>query len=180
MAQSATIFKADIQISDMDRNYYASHNLTIARHPSETDLRMMLRLLAFTIHADEQLQFTKGISTDDEPDLWNKSLSGEIELWIELGTPDEKRLKKACGLSKQVALYTYNARSAKVWWEKNQSNLQRFKNLNVYFIKDEIAESLSALAQRNMQLQVTIQDGDIYFGDESNNIAVECENWNAQ
>tara|TARA_B110000977_G_C11036017_1_gene477114 strand:+ start:1080 stop:1616 length:537 start_codon:yes stop_codon:yes gene_type:complete len=177
MAQSATIFKADIQISDMDRNYYASHNLTIARHPSETDLRMMLRLLAFTIHADEQLQFTKGISTDDEPDLWNKSLSGEIELWIELGTPDEKRLKKACGQSKQVALYTYNRRRAQVWWEKVHSNLQRFNNLTIYFIKDEIAEAISALAQRNMQLQVTIQDDDVYFGDETNNIAIECEHW---
>ena len=177
MALSATIYKADINVVDMDRHYYEQHSLTLAQHPSETAERLMLRLLVFALHASETMAFTKGLSTDDEPDLWNKSLSGEMELWIELGTPDEKRLKKACGLSKQVALYTYNERSAKVWWEKNQSNLQRFKNLNVYFIKDEIAESLSALAQRNMQLQITIQDGDIYFGDESNNIAVECENW---
>ena len=177
MAQSATIFKADIQISDMDRNYYASHNLTIARHPSETDLRMMIRLLAFTIPADAQLQFTKGISTEDEPDLWNKSLSGEIDLWIDLGTPGEKRIKKACGLSKQVALYTYDHRSTNVWWEKNQNKLQRFNNLSVYFINDEVAESLSLLAKRNMQLQITIQDGDIYFGDETNNIAIERDCW---
>jgi|TARA_B110000902_G_C14293723_1_gene582225 uncharacterized protein YaeQ len=178
MAQSATIFKADIQISDMDRNYYASHNLTIARHPSETDLRMMLRLLAFTIHADEQLQFTKGISTDDEPDLWNKSLSGEIDLWIDLGTPGEKRIKKACGLSKKVALYTYYSRSATVWWDKNKNTLQRFNNLAVYFISDECAQQLTSLAQRKMQLQVTVQDGDVYFGDASNNIAIERESWN--
>jgi uncharacterized protein YaeQ len=177
MAQSATIFKADIQISDMDRNYYASHNLTIARHPSETDLRMMLRLLAFTIHADDQLQFTKGISTDDEPDLWNKSLSGEIDLWIDLGTPAEKRIKKACGLAKEVALYTYDSRSAGVWWDKNKNTLQRFNNLAVYFISDECAQQLTQLAQRNMQLQVTVQDGDVYFGDERNNIAIERKYW---
>jgi uncharacterized protein YaeQ len=133
--------------------------------------------LAVTIHADEQLKFTKGISTDYEPDLLNKSLSGEIELWIDLGTPGEKRIKKACGLSKEVALYTYDSRSATVWWDKNKNTLQRFNNLNVYFIKDEIAESLSALAQRNMQLQVTIQDGDIYFGDDTNNIAIERDCW---
>ena len=97
MALSATICKADLNIVDMDRHYYQQHSLTVAQHPSENDERLMIRLLAFALHADEFLSFTKGLSTDDEPDLWQKSLSGEIELWIELGLPSEKRLKKACG-----------------------------------------------------------------------------------
>ncbi len=177
MAQSATIFKADLQISDMDRHYYAAHNLTVARHPSETDSRMMLRILAFALHADEQLSFTKGISTDDEPDIWQKSLSDEIELWIDLGTPDEKRIKRACGLAKQTVLYTYNRRSATVWLDKNESKLSRFENLAVYFVSDESCEALAELVQRNMQLQITIQDGDIWFGDNDNNIQIERTRW---
>ena len=177
MALTATIYKADIQISDMDRHYYAKHNLTVAQHPSETDRRMMLRLLAFTLHADEQLQFTKGLSTDDEPDLWKKSLSDEIELWIELGTPDEKRIKKACGQAQQVIVYAYNQRSASVWFEKNQNALQRYKNLNIHFIEDETAEAIEKICQRNMQLQVTIQDSEVYFGDNDNNIAITKEVW---
>ena len=112
MALSATICKADLNIVDMDRHYYQQHSLTVAQHPSENDERLMIRLLAFALHADEFLSFTKGLSTDDEPDLWQKSLSGEIELWIELGLPSEKRLKKACGRAQQVILYTYGTGSA--------------------------------------------------------------------
>src|SRR5680860_958910 len=106
MALKATIFKATLNIADMDRHYYADHQLTLAQHPSENDERMMIRLLAFALNAREGLEFTKGLSTDDEPELWQKSLSDEIELWIELGLPDESRLRKACNRSKQVILYT--------------------------------------------------------------------------
>lgn len=105
MALKATIFKAEISISDMDRHYYQEHPLTIAQHPSETNERMMVRLLAFALNADERLEFTKGLSADDEPELWNKNYSDEIELWIELGQPDEKRIRKACGRSRQVIIY---------------------------------------------------------------------------
>ncbi|HXH71658.1 MAG TPA: YaeQ family protein, partial [Mariprofundaceae bacterium] len=116
MAINATIFKAEVQITDLDRHYYADHQLTIARHPSETDSRMMVRLVAFAFHAGEALQFTRGISTEDEPDLWQKSMSGEIELWIELGQPDEKRIRKACGRARKVIVYTYQQRSGEAWW----------------------------------------------------------------
>ena len=95
MASNATIFKATLQIADMDRNYYADHALTIARHPSETDERMMVRLLAFVQHAHEALAFGRGLSADDEPDLWRRDLTGAVELWIEVGQPEEKRLRKA-------------------------------------------------------------------------------------
>jgi uncharacterized protein YaeQ len=176
MALKATIFKAVIQIADMNRNYYADHALTIARHPSETDRRMMLRLLAFCINADEAMIFSKGISTDDEPDLWQHELNGELNHWIELGLPDERRIRKACSLAKQVTIYTYTQRSFDVWWSQIESKLNRFNNLALANISDEELESLSALAQRSMQLQCTIQDGDIWLSDSDKSAHIVLRN----
>lgn len=163
MAVKSTIFKATVQIADMNRSYYATHTLTIARHPSETDRRMMLRLLAFCINADDTLIFCKGISTDDEPDLWQHELHGDIKKWIELGQPDEKRIRKACNQSEQVILYAYNDRSVDIWWEQINSKLTRFENLSIAKITDAELNQLEALATRTMQLQCTIQDADIWL-----------------
>ena len=116
MALKSTIYKADCQISDIDRGYYQPHYLTIALHPSETEERMMVRLLAFVLNAHEHLQFSKGLSTDDEPDLWKKSLTGDIELWIDAGMPDEKRIRKASNRADKVIIYTYGGRN-NVWWK---------------------------------------------------------------
>lgn len=173
MALKATIYKAELNISDMDRHYYQSHALTIACHPSETMERMMVRVLAFALNAHERLSFTKGLSSDDEPDLWLKSLSDEIELWIELGQPDEKRIRKACGRAKNVIIYTYAARSASIWWEQNKSNLKRFNNLRVLHLKSECVEALGQMAARTMDLQCTIQDGQIWLSDANKNLAIE-------
>ncbi len=167
MALKSTVYKAELQINDLDRNYYRTHHLTVARHPSENDARMMVRLLAFAIHASDDLTFTKGISTQDEPDIWEKSLSGEIERWIDLGQPDEKRLRKAAGRARQVVVYTYNGRSTAVWWAQLHDRLGRFDNLSVWNIDDSAVEQLGALAQRGMRLQVTLQDGELYIGDEN-------------
>jgi uncharacterized protein YaeQ len=152
MALKATIFKATLNIADMDRHYYGDHQMTVARHPSETDDRMMIRLLAFVQNADEHLAFTKGISTDDEPDLWQKSLSDEIELWIELGLPDESRLRKACNRAQRVILYTYGGRAVPLWWEKIQSKISRFNNLTIIDLPPESTEALAGLADRYMSL----------------------------
>ena len=167
MALKSTIFKAVIQIADMNRAYYAEHSLTIARHPSETDRRMMLRLLAFCVDADKALQFCKGISTDDEPDLWQHELHGEINHWIELGQPDEKRIRQACSRAGKVTLYSYNDRSIDIWWEQIKPKLQRFKNLTVARISDNEMDSLAELVQRSMQMQCTIQDDDIWLTDDN-------------
>jgi uncharacterized protein YaeQ len=160
MALKSTIFKAELNVADMDRQVYGDFNLTIARHPSETDERMMLRILAFALHAGERLEFGRGISTDDEPALWRKSLSGEIELWIELGTPDESRLRKACGRSDAVALYCYGDRAVPIWFEKVSAGLTRCNNLRVFSIDDSSMQELGALSAATMQLQCTIQDGE--------------------
>ena len=177
MALKATIFKAELQIADMDRNYYATHSLTIARHPSETDERMMLRLLAFALSADELLSFTRGISSDDEPDLWQQSLSGEIEHWIELGQPDEKRIRKACGRAHRVTLHPYSGSSADIWWSQNGDRLQRFDNLAVIAFSAEAGIALAPMARRNMQLQCNIQDGEAWFSDGECNIAIMPQRW---
>lgn len=163
MALGSTIFKASLQISDMDRNYYAEHLLTLARHPSETDERMMVRLLAFALHADEQLHFTKGLSTDEEPDLWQRSLTNEIELWIEVGLPDERRLRKACSRAKEVILYIYGGRGADLWWQRNGEKLRRFSTLSVIELPEVACKEITGFVQRNMQLQCTIQDSEIWL-----------------
>ena len=162
MALSATIFKAHLQISDMDRHYYGEHLLTLARHPSETDERMMVRLLAFALHADERLGFTKGLCVDEEPDLWQKSYSGEIELWIDVGLPDERRVRKACNRAAQVCLFLYGGRSADLWWQRNADKLNRFANLAVLEIPAAASAGLISLVQRSMQLQCTVQDGELW------------------
>jgi len=157
MALKATIFKADLQVADMDRNHYGSHSLTIARHPSETDERMMVRLLAFALHADEALAFTKGLSTDEEPELWQKDLTGSIELWIELGQPDERRIRKACGRARKVVVYNYGGRAAEIWWQQNAERLGALENLRVIDLPADSARALAALARRTMSLTCTIQ-----------------------
>ena len=177
MALKATVYKAELQIADMDRGYYATHGLTLARHPSETDARLLLRLLAFARHAQTELTFTKGLSTDDEPDLWQKDLTGSIELWIELGQPDEKRMRKACGRARQVVVYCHSGHSAELWWEKARGDLQRFENLQVINIPVGTVQALEQLAQRSMQLQCTIQDGQIWLGDAQNSVLIEPQVW---
>lgn len=173
MAIKATIYKASLNIADMDRHYYAEHKLTLAQHPSENNFRMMVRLLAFIFDPDETLLFCAGISTDDEPDLWKKSLSGEISLWIDLGQPDEKRIKKACGKSERVVIYTYQERSATEWWRQVENSLQRYSNLSVFQLKMD--GDLEALAQRTMSLQCNISDGELVLLDEHNSVTVQRE-----
>lgn len=163
MALTATIFKAHLQISDMDRNYYDEHQLTLARHPSETDVRMMVRLLAFALHADEHLSFTKGLCDDDEPALWQKGLTDDIELWIDVGLPDERRVRKACSRATRVCLYIYGGRNAELWWQNNIDKLRRFTNLSVIEIPEVACNELASLVQRSMQLQCTVQDGESWL-----------------
>jgi uncharacterized protein YaeQ len=177
LALKATIFKAELQVSDMQRGHYQAYNLTLARHPSETDERLMVRLLAFALNADEALSFTKGLSTDDEPELWQKSLSDEIELWIELGQLDEKRLRRACGLAKQVIVYLYAQRSASVWWSQQQEMVRRFSNLRLVMLSVVGDARLESLAQRNMSLNATIQDSQVWLSDDQQTVTVEMQDW---
>ncbi|MFJ1229404.1 YaeQ family protein [Yersinia proxima] len=177
MALKATIHKAAVNIADMDRNFFQDVNLTIAQHPSETDQRMMLRLLAWICHADERLQFTKGLSADDEPEIWRHNDHNGIELWVELGLPEEKRLRKACNQSQQVVLYAYSERAAKVWWPQVKEKLSGHRHLRVRFLDDEQMAKLAALSNRNMSLQATLQEGTIWLSDDQNNLEISFDEW---
>ena len=168
---NATIFKADLTIADMDRGYYTTHALVLARHPSETDERMMVRLLAFAWNASDALAFGKGLSADDEPDLWQKDLTGAIELWISVGLPDEKTVRKVCGRAAQVRLYTYG-RTSERWWQDAQTALARPDNLMVVELPQTATQQLAQLAQRNMQLQCTIQDDTLWLTDGTHTVEV--------
>lgn len=173
MAINSTIFKAELIISDMDRNYYQTHHLTLARHPSETDERMMVRILIFALNADEQLMFTRGLSSEDEPALWLKNYRDEILLWIDLGQPDEKRIRKACGRATTVKIYSYSSRACDVWWAQMENKLRRYDNLEIVKICDDVGQQLVDLTKRTMRLQCTIQDGLIWLADEAQSIEVQ-------
>ncbi|MCL6744087.1 YaeQ family protein [Kosakonia sp. R1.Fl] len=178
MALKATIYKATVNVADLDRNQFLDATLTLARHPSETQERMMLRLLAWMKYADERLQFTRGLSADDEPELWLRNDYLGIDLWIELGLPEEKRLKKACSQAKEVALFTYNSRAAQIWWQQNQSRCAAFSNLSIWYLDDVQLAGLSSFASdRTMTLQATLQDGAIWLSDESQNLEIHLEAW---
>lgn len=172
MALKSTICKAQLNVADTDRQVYGDFTLTIARHPSETDRRMMLRVLAYALHADESLAFGRGISTDDEPDLWLKDLTGRILLWVELGNPDPERLRKACGRADRVVLYAYGDRATPVWWRKHGQGLGRFDNLGVYQVVDDEAAALESLARPTMKLQCTVSGGEAWLSDEAASVAV--------
>ena len=152
MALSSTIFKVDLAINDADRNYYDQKSLTLARHPSETDERMMLRILIFALLASPSLDLTKGLSSDEVPDLWEKNLRDEIELWVDLGQPVEKRIRKACGRSARVLVVAYGAKAPELWWSQNQGKLQRFDKLAVWMIAGDVLEALTAMVARHMKL----------------------------
>ena len=178
MAVNATVYKATLQISDMDRHYYSEHALTLARHPSETDERLMVRVLAFARHASENLSFAQGRlgaglkSSNDEPDLWEKDLTGLIELWVEVGLPDEKFIRQACNRAKQVVVYAYGGYKAERWWEQNKVSWERVKNLCVVNLSLETTRALAKLAQRDLKLHCTIQDGQMWIGDETETVEV--------
>lgn len=172
MALKATIFKAMLNIADLDRGVYLDANLTLARHPSETDLRLVVRLLAWALNAHDDLTFTKGLCADDEPELWLKNLHGGIDHWIDVGLPDERRLKKGCNRSEQVTLYTYAGRAVDLWWQANQALLNRHDNLRIVDFSEEELAPLVDLAERNMQWQVTISEGQVFINSGYVNITI--------
>lgn len=177
MALGATIYKTELHVSDTDRHYYGSHTLTIARHPSETTERMMVRLIAFARHAQENLAFTKGISDADEPDIWLKDLTGAIDLWIEVGQPTESRLLKACGRAKQVVVYCHNGHGSKHWWDAAANKLSRAKNLSVFFLSPDPIRVLAHEVQRNMVLHVNVQDHELFISTKDNQVSVMPVVW---
>lgn len=177
MALRATIYKADLNVADNDRRYYGNHAVTVARHPSETDERMMVRILAYALNADDALAFTKGLSETDEPDVWRKDLTGAIELWIEVGQPDERRILKACGRAEQVVIYCYGGHASQIWWDGVRDRVARARNLKVINLPAPQTQALGALAERTMALDVNVQDGEVFITADAGSVAITPETW---
>ena len=173
MALKSTICKVELAVADVDRGYYRDHSLTVARHPSETDERMMVRVLAFALHADEALEFGRGLSADDEPDLWRRDLTGAIERWIEVGLPDEREVRKACGRARSVDILAYGGRAVSLWWRGAREKLEQQDSLTVTELPIEASRALAQWAARAMRLQVTIQEGHLLIVDGSSSLSVE-------
>jgi uncharacterized protein YaeQ len=179
MAQKATVCKATLQIADIDRGLYADHALTVARHPSETDERMMMRILAFAlcVPADDRdggLEFAKGMWDPDEPELWQKDLTGRIVQWIEVGQPEERRLAKASGRADRVSVFAFGT-SAESWWAGLGGRIVRAGNVEAWRVAPEQSRELAGLANRSMQLQVNRQDGAVYVGDGERSVQLGVE-----
>ena len=170
MALKSTVFKAEVQVADLNRQHFGDYALTLARHPSETDERMMIRLLAFILNASETLAFGRGLSTEDEADLWDIDATGSIERWIDVGLPDEKAIRRACNRSRHVVVLSYGGRGADIWWQQNAPKLTNQKNLRVLALTAEEGQALAGLAERTMRLQCTVQDGVVWLGSDSQHL----------
>ena len=168
MALNATIYRFSIDLSDMNRHVYTRLSLHVALHPSETLERMCARVLAYALCYEEGIEFTKGLSTDNEPDVWALNYSGEIEHWIELGKPDAKRLKKAIGRSKKVTVFSYGGQDVEQWLESVKKDASIRHGIKAYRMDKEPLERFAGLVERTMQLGVMIQDDlvDVSFGSE--------------
>jgi uncharacterized protein YaeQ len=177
MAQNATVYKIELSVSDMDRHYYETHKITVAKHPSETDERLMVRVVAFALNAHENLVMTRGLSVDDEPDIWQKSLSGELDVWISLGLPSEKVVRQSCSKAERVIIYPYGGKTAEVWWEKIKGSTTRFDNLEVVSFSEEQTAALARLANRTMKLQINIQEGDVMVSIDEQIVNVTPLRW---
>lgn len=182
MAIKATIYKAQLQLADMDRSIYGDHSVTIARHPSETDERMMIRLLAFALNAPADdhngaLEFAKDLWDADEPSLWQKDLTGQILQWIDIGQPDDKRLMKASPRTETLSVYSFS-HSTPIWWAGIATKITRARNIAVWQVPADQSQALAALAQRTMQLQVTVQDGAVWVGDGARSIEITPQRLN--
>lgn len=177
MAKNATIYKIELSVSDMDRHYYETHKMTVAKHPSETEERLMVRVLAFALNAHEHLEMTKGLSTDDEPDIWQKSLSGEIDVWVALGLPSEKVMRQSSSKAAKVIVYPYGGKVADVWWDKVRNGTTRFDNLQIINLTEADTAALARLANRSMRLQVNIQDGEVMVSVDESVVYITPDTW---
>ncbi|WP_347556236.1 YaeQ family protein [Robbsia sp. KACC 23696] len=175
MALKATIHKAELVIADMDRPYYGDHALTIAKHPSENDERMMVRLIVFGLLASESLTFTKGLSDADEPDLWQKDLTGHIEKWVDIGQPDERRMTRAAARADLALVVAHGGRAADVWWQQNENKVSRLDKLEVWKLNDDVPGALIELAARSMRLSLNRQDDQLWVSSMDSDTSVLVE-----
>lgn len=173
MALKSTIYKARLTVSNLNIHHYHDYALTIARHPSENNLRVMIRLLAFALNSQDEVQFTKGLSSDSEPDLWKINHDGSIALWIELGLPDERHVRQICSKANLVTVYTYHGNQAEQWFDSIAGKVQRFDHLKIVHLTFTDTHALEALAEKGMNLNISIEDNEIWVSNETERMCVE-------
>ena len=177
MALRATVYRCDLTLSDIDRGVYGAFPLTLARHPSETEERLMVRLLAFVLFADPRLAFGRGLSTEGEPDLWQHDETGAVERWIDVGLPDEREVRRACGRAREVVVLAYGGRRVQPWWAANGASLARLPNLRVLALADEACAGLQGLVARSMALTATVHDGHVWLGSPDSSVEIVPQRW---
>ena len=173
MAINSSVHKVQLNVADLDQHVYGDYALTVACHPSETDERLMVRLLAFALHAHERLEFGRGLGEQDDPDLWRRDLTGKVEQWIEIGLPDDRRVRKACGVADDVVVMAYGGRAAELWWGKAEPEVRRCRNLEVVVIAPATSAALAKMAAPRMDLQYMVQDGELWFSGGDARITIE-------
>jgi len=177
MALKSTVFKFQLQIADLDRHYYADHVLTLARHPSETDIRLVARVLAFARVADEGFDMSSALCEPDEPDLCQRTLDGRIQRWIDVGQPDARRVLKAAGRADRVTLHPYGGSTSTIWWEGVRKELQRVRKLEVIAFPEPAVKALATGLERTSQWQITIQDGEMMVSTGTDCVSVLPDTW---
>jgi uncharacterized protein YaeQ len=173
MAIGASIYKVDVNVANLNTHYYEDHSLTIAKHPSENVTRLMIRLVSFLANAHGALEFTKGLSTSEEPDIWQRDYSGEIIQWIELGQPELKRVRQSCGKSQKVRIYTYHENKSNEWFLKNKESFNTLNKLEITHLKVRSEESLEDLVERNMKLNCMIEENTLYLSNDNKRVEIE-------
>lgn len=175
MALKATIFKVKLSLSNLNLHHYEDYTLTIARHPSENNLRMMARILAYILSAHEGLALTKGISTDTEPDIWKINHDGSIDHWIELGHLDERRIRQACAKAKKVSLYCYQGNHSQQWFSSIENGLSRFDNLDIIYLSFPDDQNIEDFVERGMNISCNIEDDEIWLSTEEHRLCVNFQ-----
>lgn len=173
MALGSSIHKVTVDLSDIDNNKYIDFSLTLALHPSETEERMMIRLLAFMFAHDENLEFSDGLNNPDLPDIWQKNLMGDVEHWIDVGQPDEKRMRKASGRSEQVSVFTFNSYKSEFWLEKISPKIKKNKKISIYTLQVFGDLKLESLVKRTMKFNCLIEDKTIFISDQEHRIEIK-------
>jgi len=160
VALKPTIYKLRIALSDLERNYYDSFSLTVALHPSETPERMVARVMAFCLNAQQDLCFTKGLSDVEEPDLWLRTMEEKTLLWIDVGEPDAERVKKSTRKAERVKIYSFNSKTD-TWWQQGKGKFSLFDAEFTRFEPSSIVR-LASLLQRTVDWSVTITGQSAY------------------
>lgn len=162
MALGATIYNFDVELSDTDRNVYETLALRVAQHPSESEEYLVARVLAYLLEFTEGIEFSRGISTPDEPAIAVRDLTGAIKTWIDVGTPDAGRLHKAAKLAARVAVYTHKD-PTQFLKQLAGKTIHNVDALELFAIDRDLVTALVARLERRVAFSLSVSDRELYL-----------------